>query len=353
MVRSTPPWAQAQPGYACGPVRPDKLAAFGNFLHALVARYSQAPYNIKYWEIGNEPDIDYRLVGGDSAIGCWGNQDDPYYGGGVYADMLKVVYPQIKSADPAAQVVVGGLLLDCDPNQPPAGKDCKPARFFEGVLRQGGGPYFDVVGVHAYDVFSGTLGAFDQPNWNTASTSTSGPTMAVAAKVNYVRGLMAAYGVTGKFVANNESGLGSYATTTNATYETTKAYYVAEVYGTALALHLPANLWYSLDDDWHHQALINPDLTARPAWVAYQFAAQQLGAVQFSQAVTGFPGVKGYMFNRPQDSLWLLWSQDGAVHSLTLPGTPASIHHVDSTALAVNGNQLSLGPEPLYVQWNH
>jgi hypothetical protein len=37
------------------------------------------------------------------------------FGGEYYGNMLKIVYPAIKSADPQAQVLVGGLLLDCDP----------------------------------------------------------------------------------------------------------------------------------------------------------------------------------------------------------------------------------------------
>src|SRR5262249_32297346 len=102
MVRDTPAWAQSKLGYQCSAVRADKLAAFGNFMHALVARYSQAPYYLRYWEMGNEPDIDPALIPMDSNIGCWGNALDAYYGGGYYAEMLKVVYPQIKSADPAA-----------------------------------------------------------------------------------------------------------------------------------------------------------------------------------------------------------------------------------------------------------
>src|SRR5262249_24752449 len=194
----------------------------------------------------------------------------------------------------AAKVVGGGLLLDCDPNNPPVGKDCKPSRFLEGVLRQGGGAYFDGVGIHGYDAYAGALGTYSMPNWNTSSTSTTGPTMAFVAKANYVRGLLAAYNVTGKFVANNESGMGCGVPTANATFETTKAYYVAEDDATALAEHMLANLWYAMDDDWHHQALIGPGLTPRPSWMAYQFASQQFSDAQFAQTITSYPGVKGY-----------------------------------------------------------
>ena len=123
IVRSTPEWARktAGSGATCGPVRADKLAAFGGFMNELVARYSAPPYNVKVWELWNEPDVDpSQVLEVDSVYGCWGDQTDAYYGGRYYAEMLKVAYPQIKSADPQAQVLVGGLLMDCDP-RPAAG----------------------------------------------------------------------------------------------------------------------------------------------------------------------------------------------------------------------------------------
>jgi hypothetical protein len=350
VVGGTPGWAQAHPGKSCGSILPDKLSAFGNFLNAVVKRYSVPPYNLKYWEIWNEPDVDPSLVPGGSAFGCWGDQNDAYYGGGYYGQMLQTVYPRIKAADPAAQVFVGGLLLDCDPNNPPAGKDCKPARFLEGILRQSGGAYFDGIGVHAYDVYGGGPGVYSSPNWHTASNS-AGNTLAMEAKVDYVRGLLSAYGVTGKLITNNESGVGLFDTNTNDTYEATKAYYMAEVYATAASEHLLANLWFALDDDWHHQALLNPDYSPRPAYFAYKFASEQLVYGRYLHPVNNFPNVKGFVFNVLGHDLWVLWSKDTAVHPLTLPGTPVSIRDVDGTPLAINGNQLSLGPEPLYVEW--
>jgi hypothetical protein len=100
IVRSTPQWARkiAGTGPACGPISQAKLPAFGNFMRALVARYSVAPYNVKYWEMWNEPD--FPIITGDQIYGCWGDPSDAYYGGGYYAEMLKAVYPQIKAADP-------------------------------------------------------------------------------------------------------------------------------------------------------------------------------------------------------------------------------------------------------------
>jgi hypothetical protein len=108
IVSGSPGWAQKVPGSECGPIKESELSTFARFMHDLVLRYSQPPFNVKYWEFWNEPDVDPSFSGSND-FGCWGDLDDPYYGGGYYAQMLKAVYSQVKSADPAAQVVVGGF----------------------------------------------------------------------------------------------------------------------------------------------------------------------------------------------------------------------------------------------------
>ena len=107
----------------------------------------------------------------NSPFGCWGDLDDPYYGGRYYSEMLKVAYPTIITADPNAQVMVGGLLLECDPVNPPevtsgSGelKDCTSDKFLEGILENDGGEYFDGVSVHAYDFYFAELGKFANSN---------------------------------------------------------------------------------------------------------------------------------------------------------------------------------------------
>ena len=80
-------------------------------MHDVVERYGSPPYNVKYWELGNEPDAAWQHIASDSVFGCWGDVNAPFYGGQHYGEMLKEVYPQIKSTDPDAHVVVGGLLL--------------------------------------------------------------------------------------------------------------------------------------------------------------------------------------------------------------------------------------------------
>ncbi len=135
IVRSTPEWAQSFSGSLCSAPKAEKLEAFAAFMHDVVRRYSVPPYNVQYWEIGNEPDAAPELLASDSLFGCWGKTDDPYYGGEYYAEILKAIYAPIKEANPQAQVLVGGLLLNCDPVNPPETepgsgqqKDCTPSR---------------------------------------------------------------------------------------------------------------------------------------------------------------------------------------------------------------------------------
>ena len=104
-VHFVPEWAQAVVPYTCGPIREDKFEAFARFMEQLVSRYgSTSPYGVRYWQIGNELDVAPQEVRSDSLFGCWGDVNDAYYGGGYYAQMLQVVYPAIKAADPEAQV---------------------------------------------------------------------------------------------------------------------------------------------------------------------------------------------------------------------------------------------------------
>lgn len=172
IIRGTPTWAQKTPGSVCGPVKADKLQAYANFVREAVARYSAPPYNVKFWEIGNEPDAPVNSV--HVVWGCWGDSKDYYYGAAYYTSMLKLVYPQIKAADPQAQVLLGGLLANCDPVRPPSGQNCSSSRFFEGVLRNGGAKFFDGVSFHTYEYYYRVPGKWGNTNWNSAY-NTTGP----------------------------------------------------------------------------------------------------------------------------------------------------------------------------------
>lgn len=358
IVRSTPEWAQKVPGILCGPIKADKLSAFADFMLEAVARYSAPPFNVHYWEIGNEPDVDYNLVPSESIFGCWGDAADAQYGGGYYAEMLKVVYPKVKIADAQSQVLIGGLLLDCDPVNPPetsAGsgeyKNCAPSRFLEGILQNGGGDYFDGVSYHAYENYGGAYGKFDNGNWH-SSWDTTGPVL--GAKTSYIRSLLNVYGLTNKYLMNTEVALmcgrtGSEAICLSDDFLKTQSIYVVKSYVMALAEGLKANIWYN-GVGWRATSLWDTQGTTFPSYISYQFVASQLQGAQFVKEVDQFPGVKGYEFTRNNQRFWVLWSLDGAEHTVQLDSSPIAMSDVSGNGLATDV-EIKITLAPIYILW--
>ncbi len=361
IVHGAPLWAQAEPGIQCGAVAEEKLAAFGNFMYDLVARYSQPPYNLKYWEIINEPDIDPSLVPPRNFYGCWGDLDDPFYGGGAYAQMLQAVYPRIKEADPEAQVLVGGLLLDCDPNNPPetapgsgVPKYCDPAKFLEGILINGGGDYFDGVSFHAYDLYEPVSGYFGNPNWDNGHTL-SGLIPVVVPKARFLKGVLAEYGYFNKYLINSETALlcgtdGNEAFCRTGQFERMKADYVAMTNAGALAEGLQGNIWFYLNGGWRRSGLTNNNGVPLDAFIAYQFSAKRLAGAVFWGQITEYEGVYGYKFRQGDKETWIMWSLDSLPHLVSVTSMPQAIYNVFGVPL--NPTQsLEITTSPIYVDW--
>jgi hypothetical protein len=325
----------------------------------LVSRYSGPPYNVKYWELGNEPDVDPRLVPGDQVFGCWGDEDDEHYGGGYYAEMLKAVYPAIKEADPEAQVLIGGLLLDCDPvnlpeTRPGSGvlKDCTPSRFLEGILQAGGGEFFDGVSFHAYDLYDPTSGYFGNPNWHSGYTL-SGLTPVLVPKIRYLKSVLATYGQSNKYLINTETSLlcgrtGDEVECNNGAHAQMKTDYVVMSYTTAVAEGLAGNIWFTFDRPWRRSALTQPNGASTSTSAAYTFVSQQLDGAVFWGNVAEFDGVTGYKFRRGDVEFWVIWSVDGMHHTIELPGTPSAMYGSTGNQLQP-GQSLEITVSPVYV----
>jgi hypothetical protein len=358
VVRGTPDWAQRIPGYYCGPIEKDKLEDYGDFISELVARYSVPPYNVKYWELGNEPDVNPEAVLPDMMFGCWGDPDDEYYGGGYYAEMLKVIYPVIKEADPEAQVLLGGLLLDCDPDDPPETqpgsgeyRECKSSRYLEGVLENRGGDYFDGVSFHAYDYYFNTLGHYGNGNWRSSWRST-GPLL--IKKVNFIRDLLGEYGYTDKFLVNSEVSVlcgstGKEDFCKSGDFQNTKANYVPQAYSAAKAEGLFANVWYSMQG-WRNSGLVKKDGDPYPAYKALKFAVEQFDDVKFIGDITSYPELMGYEFERGGGYFWVIWAMDDKNHTVILPDQPTAIFDSIGTELPAE-KTLTVTLEPLYIEW--
>ena len=111
----TPSWASGSTAATAPPANP---ADYANALHFLAARLAG---HVAAYEIWNEED----------ASRWWAGAPDP----AAYTSLLRAAYPAVKSADPAAKVVLGGL----------TGNDYN---FLQGVYHAGGKGYFDAIGVH-------------------------------------------------------------------------------------------------------------------------------------------------------------------------------------------------------------
>ncbi len=122
------------------PINPDN--PWAQFVHYAVTRYKPggvlAAHNgfapgqgIRHWEIWNEPDVPHFWSGDSQA----------------YARLLKTAAVVIKTVDPEAQVIFGGLLYASDQNM--LGQ---VLRIFRGdPLRSRYNWFFDIVAVHSYD----------------------------------------------------------------------------------------------------------------------------------------------------------------------------------------------------------
>jgi hypothetical protein len=267
--------------------------------------------------------------------------------------LLKVVYPAIKAADPDAQVVVGGLLLNCDPVNTPEGMDCTSSTFIEGILAVGGGDYFDGISFHAYDYYFGD-GTYGNDNWNSYS-DTTGPIVTV--KADYLKSLLAEYGYSPKYLFNTEAAVlcgrdGNDPVCRQDDFIQTKSNYVASSSVAASAVGLNANVWYSLTG-WRESGLVqNPGLQPIPAYDAFRFNADQLLGAQYVRELEESDGVAGYEFERDGDILWVLWSLDGDDHMIKLTQNPSVVYDVYGKQLAF-GNSLLITLSPVYILWDH
>jgi len=363
IVGGAPEWAREDQDndYICAPIDKGDLENFADFMAELVKRYSLPPHNVKYFELYNEPDIDPSIFSIenplDNGFGCWGDMDDPdgYYGGGYYAEMLKVVYPEIKAADPNAEVLVGGLLMDCDPVNPPEGKDCTPTKFLEGILDAEGGDYFDGISFHAYDYFNyNGVGKYSNKNWG-SQWNTTGPVSIY--KTRFIIDLLYKFGYSpsDKLLLNTESAIicsDDYTCdeTPYSDFELTKAYYLVQAYTVAKAEGLIANIWYSAMG-WRISGLLYPDLSHHNAYDAYVITRAMLANSHFVQELHMYNGVAQYEFTRASGrKLWVIWSRDGESHPITLPSTPTNIVDALGNPVPVSSN-LIIDIKPIYIEW--
>lgn len=253
-VAGNPSWAASSTN---GPV--NDLADLLEFVDAIVRRYP----NVKYWEFYNEPD------------------NAAWYGlkGAEYAQMLQAVYPVVKAANPAAQVVMGGLALDWFI------EDGGPfdRNFLRDVLINCAGPCFDLANFHYYPAF--------RKHWEAYGRDIIG-------KANYVRQILAAYNYV-RPVINTETG---WPSGTNWGSLELQARYVPKVYVRGMVANLPTVIWFSLIDSDHSlPGLMDTHLNIRPAYDVLRALITTLPQARYVRTIsaseTGSTFIEAYQFS--------------------------------------------------------
>ena len=287
-------------------------------MRALVARYKTPEFNVHHWELGNEPDVDPDLVPPNNGFGCWGDINDPYYGGQHYGEMIKKVGAAIKAEDPGAKVWIGGLLLDRPNTTDPARG--KPELFLKGILETGAAPFFDIVPYHSYPPYFNAI--FDH------DSAMGGPWKSwgggYVGKARYLRQLMGQYGVD-KPVFLNETGLmcpDYYEWCTppdNAFYEM-QANHIVRAFVRAISENVMGVIWYTLNGPgWRYTGLLDSNGNPKPAYIAYQQLNFQLQNTNYIGPVNYGEGIEAYSFNKGPEVVHLIWTKENQTLTITVP----------------------------------
>jgi len=299
-VADLPDWAGVSP---CTPLYPDRRDEFARFLTDLVKRYKQPPYNIRHWELFNEPDGTWENLWA-GGLGCWGNSGDQY------AQMLAVAYPAIKAADPGATVLLGGVAHDWFTEY--AGPFYR--YFPDDVMAAGGGKFVDALSFHYFPDFHAEWDRWDPNSPDRRNGWLPAPTCGdlfdakgteyeatgsdITAKTNHFRNRMRTCFGVNKPIWITELAEHGYANDTNSLNQ--QARYVIQGHVRGLAAGVKNITWYALStpNDSYQQALLFDDLAPKPAFYAYKTLTTELDGFEYARTLTIAAG-EGYVFKRP------------------------------------------------------
>jgi hypothetical protein len=356
-VNDSPAWATINQPFqtSCGAIRADRFADFAAFMGWLAARYKNS---VQYWEIGNEPDVDPTLVQPNEVFGCWGDIADPYYGGEQYGNMLKVVAPAIKHANPGAQVVIGGLML-INPNTTNPNRG-KPEKFFEGILRAGAANSFDLVAYHNYPNYTNRPLNYDYDldphgTW----TSLGGYTLG---KAKFLRAVMAKYGVD-KPLALNETGLicatppDGLCAGAGPTFLQAQSDYMVRALTRAWSVNIQQIMWYTLQGPgWFNSGLLDEQQHPRPVYIAYQQFILHTSPGDPPVPIHDYDrpdvSVEAYRFNKAAELVDVVWGKDLSTYYVKAPSKFTKAYDQYGAELTPIGPYLPVSFKAIYIHHN-
>jgi hypothetical protein len=361
IISQSPTWARKYTDKGCGPIKSTEILSFANFMSEVVKRYSAPPYNVKYYQIWNEPDAPVGLPG-DSVFGCWGEvsyKNDPYFGGEYYGDMLKQVYAKVKAANPAAQVLVGGLLLDCDPRSKgpgycsgEIGHDPSQWNFFEGVVKKAGSQGFDYVPFHGYTYFA----TGENPVWqeiHTGGWSASGGQ--VNGKIGYLKSIMSKYNVNKPLMLTESSilyGSQDYTGPYPEDYQQAKADYIVWTNANTWSRDIKATVWYTFFG-WRGSQLI-ANGTPLPAYNSLKSMIEILKYADFQMRDESNSGFAKFIYYAGNQEIWLLvptGEYSGIPYTISKPINFQKLLDLYGVEQSVTGDTISFA-RPTYILIN-
>lgn len=354
-IETAPTWARYDSFKPDGPLNSAGLNGLKEFVGALVERYDGDGYMdapgspvIDYWEFYNEPDR--RL---DSTDGRWGQHP------AEYAAMLKAIYPVVKSHNPDAKVVFGGIAYDFFIDQ--GGPFVRS--FLDDVLRNGAGNYFDVFNFHTYPAFA--------VNWLPPGTDNRGP--GLYEKTIHLRQKLTSYGLD-KPIIITEAGWQSNNTPGLSGSEEIQSRYVVQLFVQSLAADLDMMIWWMLYDPGEgtgEYGLVTRDTVPyrKQSFTAYQTIVNMLTDKQFVRVVppaeTNRSNMEAYQFRDPATgrALYVAWlnpvaSKDTATLSIAAEeartidvfGARGPVLN-DAADAADDGRvHVSVGGQPVYIE---
>jgi hypothetical protein len=178
---------------------PDNYGDFADFAAAFVRHFRGRVSHIIIW---NEPNLSQE----------WGyRRPDPE----AYAELLKVVYPAIKRANPEVVVLAGALA----PTLAPAGSEwgMNDLDYLQGMYEAGAAPYFDALAAHAY-------------GWTFAPDAPADPGAVNFSRVELLHDIMLRNGDAAKPVFITEAGWNDHPRWTKAVRPAERIRYTVDAY---------------------------------------------------------------------------------------------------------------------------
>lgn len=275
---------------------------WGRFVRDTVTRYKD---KIRYWEAWNEPDN--REV-------FWPGSTADYY------QLLKVTYLSVKSIDPGATVLIGGLTYWDDPN------------FLDNILTlmqrdptaRANSYYFDDLVWHQY---SRPTDILDRVTWSRARlNATIGPKGVWLNETNVP--------------AWDESAYNNYHPYQWAATAYEQASYVIQAFAYGVATNTERVFVYRFHDVGEAQAwgMVRGDGTYRPAYPAFQVAAEYLSNPT-NVTLQGDSTTERIVVDRGPERVTVLWNKTSQARTVRVSASTSAAIVVDQT-----GAQRSITP---------